>query len=358
MFVITGHRPECQQVKIFDLVDKSEEWVTYNVLSRGIKQGLPIQGITNRHIMLTKSNIVKSLAKQLQFAIAKSIALRDMRPLYTLLKPYGLVDTIEDVALDGNKLYLYKVCKVITQDKEFTAFNINSMLEESAEPKVAEIIAALRSLLSFYNFRIPLELTHIIEVDYRSYKALLGNISVDFETGDITDVFNTKGETHLAGKPSLSHAYKDYLARISKSIQQDGLGAHLHDIFIFMPTFNNSESSKGYFMREVAPKYIEYKEDVLTLDIIFGESWHKAQPTDYYYDEELIHLINFNKKKYTIIQDLQCESDDIKLLMPKNESDTKAWNKLYMKYMLVRDNIGRIKQLDEPSFMKEFGNRL
>lgn len=358
MFVITGHRPECQQVKIFDLADKSEEWVTYNVLSRGIKQGLSIQGITNRHIMLTKPNIVKSLANRLQFAIAKSIALRDKRPLYTLLKPYGLVDTIEDVALEGNKLYLYKVCKVITQDKEFTTFNINSMLEESAEPKVAEIIAALRSLLSFYSFRIPLELTHIIEVDYRSYKALLGNISVDFETGDITDVFNTKGETHLAGKPSLSHAYKDYLARISKSIQQDGLGAHLHDIFIFMPTFNNSESSKGYFMREVASKYIEYKEDVLTLDIIFGEPWHKACSTDSYYDEELMHLINFNKKKYIIIEELVRKAEDTKLSMSTNEANAKTWSKLHDEYMQQLDNIRRIKMLDEPSFMKEFGHRL
>ena len=358
MFVITGHRPECQQVKIFDLADKSEEWVTYNVLSRGIKQGLSIQGITNRHIMLTKPNIVKSLANRLQFAIAKSIALRDKRPLYTLLKPYGLVDTIEDVALEGNKLYLYKVCKVITQDKEFTAFNINSMLEESAEPKVAEIIAALRSLLSFYNFRIPLELTHIIEVDYRSYKALLGNISVDFETGDVSDSFNREGETYLSGKPSLSHAYKDYLARISKSIQQDGLGTHLHDIFIFMPTFNNSESSKGYFMREVAPKYSEYTEDIIELDIIFGEPWHEAHPTDSYYDAELMHLINFNKKKCIIIEELVRKAEDTKLSMSTNEANAKTWSKLHDEYMQQLDNIRRIKMLDEPSFMKEFSHKL
>ena len=125
-----------------------------------------------------------------------------------------------------------------------------------------------------------------------------------------------------------------------------------------MPTFNNSESSKGYFMREVAPKYKEYEEDIIELDIIFGEPWHKAQPTDYYYDEELIHLINFNKKKCIIIEELVRKTEDTKLLMSTNETNTKAWFKLHEEYMQQLDNIRRIKMLDEPNFMKEFGHRL
>jgi hypothetical protein len=304
--------------------------------------------------MLSNSDIVHSLYKQLQFVIAKSIALKDLRPLLMLLKPYGLADTIEDIGLVNNKVYLYKVYKVIKGDEEFDAFSLDSSLEEKAEPDITSLIKELCTLLRSYGLKIPLDLTHIIEVDYRSYKALLGNISIDFEISTVADVFDAKGHTTLLNKPTLSIGYKRYLTQLSNKIKRDGLGNYLYDTFIFMPYFNRSETSLGYFMYEVAPKYLDFEEDAISLDIVYGEPWHEARPTDSYYNYELIHKINFNKQKYAIIQGLQSETETLSTLTNlygSNKSRTKQ-------HIELMNDINRIKGLDEVAFRQEFGNRL
>ena len=103
MFIITGNNNKSKEVKILDTTDRKEEWVSYEILQKGLKNGLEVSGIDNRgNIMCQSLDIYKEIIKKSVQIIAKITVLRldkinQLKLFLNLLEPYGLAQTTEDI---------------------------------------------------------------------------------------------------------------------------------------------------------------------------------------------------------------------------------------------------------------------
>ena len=103
MFIITGNNNKSKEVKILDTTDRKEEWVSYEILQKGLKNGLEVSGIDNRgNIMCQSLDVYKEIIKKSVQIIAKILLLRldkinQLKLFLNLLEPYGLAQTTEDI---------------------------------------------------------------------------------------------------------------------------------------------------------------------------------------------------------------------------------------------------------------------
>ena len=103
MFIITGNNNKSKEVKILDTTDRKEEWVSYEILQKGLKNGLVISGLDNRgNIMCQSLDVYKEIIKKSVQIIAKITLLRldkinQLKLFLNLLEPYGLAQTTEDI---------------------------------------------------------------------------------------------------------------------------------------------------------------------------------------------------------------------------------------------------------------------
>ena len=103
MFIITGNNHKSKEVKILDTTDRKEEWVSYEILQKGLKNGLEVSGIDSRgNIMCQSLDIYKEIIKKSVQIIARITLLRldkinQLKLFLNLLEPYGLAQTTEDI---------------------------------------------------------------------------------------------------------------------------------------------------------------------------------------------------------------------------------------------------------------------
>lgn len=352
MFIITGNNVSTHQVRILDTEDKVEEWVSYKTLSRGIKQGLDIRGMTpdNKNIMLHKTNIEASLQQQIPPIVAKCIALKNKLPLVQLFQPYGLINTEQDLSIRGNTVHLYNVSKVIKPNVELSVFDINIKAKNKANTDTKEIIDAIRDILQFYNIRKPLKLTHIVDLeDGDGYIALLDTMLVGAHIASIYEFFDENGDTELLSmsKEPVEPAYINYITQLSKKIKKKGFDTCCNDSFVYEIRFNEQVTSRSYFEDAIETNYSKYGE--CSISLIFGEPWHLMTPKDSYYDTKLYDLIQLSTQKYNAMKPLREKYNE---LQQYNLMEDKYRNE----YASLTAELNRIQKLDRASFNKEFSN--
>lgn len=169
MFIITGNNNKSKEVKILDTTDRKEEWVSYEILQKGLKNGLVVSGLDNRgNIMCQSLDIYKEIIKKSVQIIARITLLRldkinQLKLFLNLLEPYGLAQTTEDIqystveevlvlksvnkCLDLQMNYVKSVSvgvhvsldKVNTPVKKLLVNELNQMIFDSDETEIHHI---------------------------------------------------------------------------------------------------------------------------------------------------------------------------------------------------------------------------
>ena len=170
MFIITGNNNKSKEVKILDTTDRKEEWVSYEILQKGLKNGLEVSGIDNRgNIMCQSLDVYKEIIKKSVQIIAKITLLRldkinQLKLFLNLLEPYGLAQTTEDIqystveevlvlksvnkCLDLQMNYVKNVSvgvrvsldKVNTPVKKLLVNELSQMIFDSGETEIHHIV--------------------------------------------------------------------------------------------------------------------------------------------------------------------------------------------------------------------------
>lgn len=254
MFIITGNNTVTQQVRILDTSDMHEDWYSYEFMRRGIAQGLEIKGLdANSNIMLQQPSLVTEFGARLDLLIAKCIAFKNKGALLNLLKPYGLVESEEDIDIDYNHCRLRNLNRVINKNYEDTMIGVSLKDRAKFTPLVKNIVEELMKIPYAGRDGISASLTHIIKEENNKYTVLLDGISAELELKEVTPDLATTLQPDIAESD-----YIYYLNKLKKSLQDNNFR---HKYFISSICFHDDISTEAHF----------YECDVNISDIIFGE---------------------------------------------------------------------------------------
>lgn len=118
-----------------------EDWYSYEFMRRGIAQGLEIKGLNaNSNIMLQQLSLVTEFGARLDLFIAKCIAFKNKGALLNLLKPYGLVESEDDIIQGVSDFSDENDLSLSASDIEQTAKDIWNSLQAGLQKYPSDLI--------------------------------------------------------------------------------------------------------------------------------------------------------------------------------------------------------------------------
>lgn len=228
MFVIVGNDIVNSKVSIFDTDDGTTNQVSYTVLYKAITDGIVVRGLDERgNIVCQKDDLADEMTRVL-FPVFSKILLLNLKMLKArellcqALKPYGFVDTVDDLLIkNGAIIYLCKLGKNIKPLKN-GKFKISTLYKPTWDDLIifdtkTEYMLKELSQIPLVEYGEEIQYIGLCN-DYVYYVELLDKrfvIELAFWGPEVQD-FNT---TKRFIRPSSPISYYFYLQELSKSVE-------------------------------------------------------------------------------------------------------------------------------------------